>query len=399
MKWAPNPYAIAQVLTDRTDLAEFDDEDGAKVDALLTEAFGRDAKEDKVAAALRFYEEVSDLVDRPMALAQAVELIKNRIPGQDLEKLLPFLPFLVPISNTSFEAIGGQQTAWQKDVDQITVGQATFLDPVQGAVGDCFLISAIIALAWSNPKVLETSLLLARGSSAGPFEWQFYDDDGRPSAKQITSRRIHMKGKLPIYARSSSLAEHWPALIEKTYVMMSRPGGSTAQEPDAADYQLIDNTTVSADIRQRTPQRACQALFGGNNAVPARLDGEASDRALLSPGNNVTLVNEAGVTKFPVMAWSKKDIGSTDPLTWEQTGIFRNHAYAVLGTTASNHIVLRNPHGMATRVRNGYQEGTWNPAGRVPVVLNRKGVFAISSDLFFKYFDNLGWLILQPPEA
>ena len=105
----------------------------------------------------------------------------------------------------------------------------------------------------------------------------------------------------------------------------------------------------------------------------------------------------SGVVRRPVMAWTKDDIGVKDRKVWEKTGLWPNHAYAVLGVMPSKHIVLRNPHGVATTVRRGYATGKWQPADRDPVELNKNGVFAISPALFFKHFEDMGWVEHRPP--
>ena len=60
------------------------------------------------------------------------------------------------------------------------------------------------------------------------------------------------------------------------------------------------------------------------------------------------------------------------------------------------HVVLRNPHGVATDpdAREGYAEGTWN-AGEQSVELNQHGVFAITSKLFYEQFGDIGWVDTQ----
>ena len=117
---------------------------------------------------------------------------------------------------------------------------------------------------------------------------------------------------------------------------------------------------------------------------------------LFSP-SRTGLVTASGVVRRPVMAWTKDDIGVKDRKVWEKTGLWPNHAYAVLGVMPSKHIVLRNPHGVATTVRRGYATGEWQPADREPVVLNKNGVFAISPALFFKHFEDMGWVEHRPP--
>ena len=99
----------------------------------------------------------------------------------------------------------------------------------------------------------------------------------------------------------------------------------------------------------------------------------------------------------PVMAWTKTDIGVTDSKVWEKTGLWPSHAYAVLGVMGNpdrpEFVVLRNPHGVATdaETRPGYAKGAWNADGQA-VELNKRGVFAIAPELFYKNFGDIGWI-------
>ena len=118
---------------------------------------------------------------------------------------------------------------------------------------------------------------------------------------------------------------------------------------------------------------------------------------MVSPTHEFRLVDNDGVTTRPVMAWTKKNIGTEDKNVWKKTGLWPSHAYAVLGTMGTGHIVLRNPHGFATEPRTGYsKEREWTPRGREPVQLNQAGVFALSEELFSENFGDLGWLNVEP---
>ena len=131
------------------------------------------------------------------------------------------------------------------------------------------------------------------------------------------------------------------------------------------------------------------------------------DRKIFLEG---ALATPSGVMTKPVMAWTNTVENMRQPLTrdgidlnetnrdvWKETGLWPRHAYAVLGVmladNAVEHVVLRNPHGAPTdpNDRLGYHEGPWMPDGRPPVPLNQDGVFAISRDLFYANFVDIGW--------
>ena len=89
---------------------------------------------------------------------------------------------------------------------------------------------------------------------------------------------------------------------------------------------------------------------------------------------------------------------------WDKTGLWPNHAYAVLGVMKDanhDHIVLRNPHGYPTKERDGYARGSWKAIGAPgvrnngEVQLNTDGVFAITREMFYKHFEHIGWVELR----
>ena len=205
-----------------------------------------------------------------------------------------------------------------------------------------------------------------------------------------------MVGKSPRYSGDRYRAmSAWPALPEKAYVAKMRPGGATA-EPSPADYQAINEGT--------SPQFACQALVGGRTegSLTFRfhpVSGKSSARRDQF-GESGPRFSASGAMVKPTMAWTFDESSTLTPEHWKKTGLFADHAYAVLGFTGDpnlpDHIVLRNPHGIATKVRDGYlRDPHWKPDEREPIKLNENGVFAISHDLFFGNFKNIGWIELD----
>ncbi|MGZ9057695.1 MAG: C2 family cysteine protease [Burkholderiaceae bacterium] len=312
-----------------------------------------------------------------------------------VEQIKRVLPYLVPLLDAEFAPFQDAQNqtgqsgrTWFGDAGQLMIEDASYLDPIQGAISNCYLISAMIALAWVKPPSWESGLSSSRFNppDEAAFEWRFHSERGRERSAVKISGRIPINAKRkPRYARSAS-GESWPALLEKAYVMKMRSADAKEAEPTLADYQAIEK-------KGSTPPRACQVLAGG--LTSGEILDDASDAKLFSP-NRRGLIKDSGIVRRPVMAWTKDDIGVKDRKVWEKTGLWPNHAYAVLGVMPSKHIVLRNPHGVATTARRGYATGKWQPAGRDPVELNKNGVFAISPPLFFKHFEDMGWVEHRP---
>ena len=270
------------------------------------------------------------------------------------------------------------------DADELVTQELTYLDPVQGAVGNCYLISAMIALAWARPELLQSRLVDSgfHPQEERSFAWNFHkaDDETTGGGRFSVSGRIPIAGKLPRYARSSSREEYWPALLEKAYVAKKRGAIPGDREPTPAEYQALNTHGTF-------PQFACQALVGGN--VRLEFTSHSSNGELFLRGGD--LYEPSGVMSRPVMASTIDNMGAYDPELWDKTGLWPNHAYAVLRVMDRGQVVLRNPHGFATEERAGYERGPWK-VGDLSVDLNKDGVFAIASELFHQHFKSICWV-------
>lgn len=120
-----------------------------------------------------------------------------------------------PVRGTPFVRGGGDATNG--------VGED---DPVQGDLGDCWLISAMIAVAHANPDAIRR-LIRARGD--GTYEVTLYVRGSlNPLSKVpkvlIVDGEFPMNGDKPAYAhdaqRGSSGQELWPMLLEKAVAQL-----------------------------------------------------------------------------------------------------------------------------------------------------------------------------------
>ncbi len=386
MRWLPNPYAIAQHLANVPDILSIIRSGGKAADGFLLDTLVSGRRQKTVTGTLKMFREIADLFDGPVTLSQAIDRSKQlwAREGYTADEVARVIPQIVPtVAAASSDSFA--------DADDLIVNDVSYLDPVQGSVGDCYLISALIALGWADRRRLTTRLTESGFDppSARSFEWQFHDDTGAVDGPLEVSGRVLTEGNLPRYARSRSLVEDWPSLVEKVYVAKVCGVG----EPNRLNYQSIDAKNGGS-----LPQRACQALVGGDMKGQV-LHFEAGKRIFSLQGR---LGTASGVMSKPVMAWTKleEDMDENDPDVWKATGIWPRHAYAVLGVIRSSnnrltHVVLRNPHGADTDPdRAGYHDGPWDPDGRPPVPLNKDGVFAISRKLFYDNFEDIGWVDL-----
>lgn len=395
MKWLPNPYALARQLTNRPEIGP-NFRSGKAADDFLLETFVSRKKPKTVIEAVAVFERIAASFKEPVTLAQAIEESKQvwAEEGYTVDEIARVLPSLVPL----IDAPAAQEFS---DADHLIVKEASYLDPVQGIVGNCYLISAMIALAWAETGKLTAGLNAADFNPPGSsFRWLFHERAG-PAADEVTvTGRILMSGATPLNARSSSPIEDWPSLVEKAYVAHVCGPNVMDGEPSQANYRSTDAITEGT-----MPPVACRALLGGKRRG-ADLS-EDRDHKFFLEG---PLATGSGVMTKPVMAWTNTvdrmrqphtrdgiDLNEASRDVWKETGLWPRHAYAVLGAmvadNAVQHVVLRNPHGAPTdpNGRLGYHEGPWMPDGGPPIPLNQDGVFAISRDLFYANFADIGW--------
>ena len=265
MKWAPNPYALAQRLSGRTDVEDFVTQSGEDLDKVLIDTFVSRGKHKTVSEAFATLRQVAEF-NQPLTLEDAMRSPHvNRAAiarSDDQFRLMAAAP--PRIADDIFE---GHVFAASRAV---LIDDVSYRDPVQGLIGDCYLIAAMIALAWAAPKLMTQRLGEIRLNAGHPrfFRWQFHANDAEASLRGDISvtGQVPMAGKLPRYARANVREEFWPALLEKAYVTKKAPpstlSAATTQvaEPEPVAYQSINN-----DTNDTTPPLACQELVGGRD--------------------------------------------------------------------------------------------------------------------------------------
>lgn len=390
-QWTPNPYAIARRLTGRADIRFLYSADGATADKWLKGAFEIARKNQTLTEVLNQFREVADQLKAPLTLERALELQEVKSLGYTRDQLARVLPLILQITDVQLEPLSGGTPPVAPQLilgtfgvsDELMVQGAHYLDPIQGAIADCYLISSMISLAWTQRNLLETRL---GDSGFGPatrtFEWGFHNDDrqGTPGPKVKVTELVPKDQGEPLYGHAHDPREYWPSLLEKAYLRMKVPG--SGEPPSKEDYESLNNGAL--------PHRACQSVVGGV-AITEPLFTDVGKKAF---EQGEPLDTPSGIMDKPVMAWTEEVAGNKQ--TFEQTGIWQDHAYAVLGVTPAGeftHVVLRNPLGIANEPRDGYLIDDWL-AGAEKVELNKRGVFAIPRKLFFESFQHIGWVNL-----
>jgi hypothetical protein len=264
-------------------------------------------------------------------------------------------------------------------------------DPVQGALGDCYLIAALSSVAWGRPYVIAQ-----RNRATGPSQQQFVNmiefyASGKPEKIEVSELiPLQSPGNNYIYARSSEKGEIWPAVYEKAYAKWRTK--NTGDKPDYGPIAGGDPVGAMAQLTGLTPYYKWNSGFS------------AHDIWQLIRANSISMK-----TFNPMTAWTHATSPSPD-VNYNTSGIVANHAYSILGWAYSNnteYIVLRNPWGWnepTTNVLGGFwtawdqpyygSSGWWRP---VDLNVKNDGIFALPSAVFKKYYAGFGWV--KTPES
>ena len=252
---------------------------------------------------------------------------------------------------------------------------AEYFDPVQGALGDCYFIAALSAVAWSRPYVI-MQRSRATGAAAASFVDRIDFYSGGLKTMEVSERvPLVTSTNAWIYARSSEAGEIWPAVYEKAFAKWK-----TNDATDEPNY---------GPIAGGWPVQATTEL--------TNLTGVTKTCSALSEDDIWTAVRSNCLsyrTFNPMTAWTFCQTPS--PVEYSGTGIVGYHAYTILGWAYVNntkYIVLRNPWGHNSPVINSLP-GNWSAYDTSfwrSVPLNAGGVFAIPAGTFKKYYWQFGW--------
>lgn len=205
-------------------------------------------------------------------------------------------------------------------------------DISQGALGDCYFLSAIAVLC-NRPDLLDKVFCCPVAASLdyveevkskrGVFAFKFYKN-GEPRIVVVDNIvPIHPLSCKPAFGRSSDPKEMWVSLLEKAYAKLH--GSYEAIIGGFTDEALAD-LTGGLPFRFRFADESVQAdILSG--ALWTKLKGYYEDGFLLGAGSPA---------------------GSDTPENASEDGIVQGHAYAVIQVReASGHrlVQLRNPWG------------------------------------------------------
>lgn len=251
-------------------------------------------------------------------------------------------------------------------------------DPIQGAIGNCYFIAAISAIAWAAPYTIEHKVrATGTGETDRTNAIQFFTKGGGKDAAtrlvEVTDNTIINASNNPVYCRSNDAGEIWPAVYEKAFAKWIT--NANDDKPDISQTAYGDPAKAVAQLTNKTPyyyytsSRTGLDLFG------------------------IVRENSMSYKTFnPMVAWT---YGSGKDYTG--SNIVGNHAHTVLGWSTfnnKNYIILRNPWGVTEpNGLNSYQglisffDGSfWRPIN----MIGNDGVFALEINSFQYYFAALG---------
>ncbi|KAH8650655.1 hypothetical protein BGZ60DRAFT_421500 [Tricladium varicosporioides] len=263
-----------------------------------------------------------------------------------------------------------------KDVGDFFKDSTQYNDPIQGAVGDCWLIAALAAVAWADPYHIEH-----RNRSTSPDNdiehvnaLQFYSKPGgrdAPTARvEVTdSVIVNSMSNQVLYCRSREGAEIWPDVYEKAFAKWTTR--DSTDTPDITALSGGDPAKAMAQITNKTPY-----YYETSSRTP-----EALYTIVRINSINYKTIN-------PMTAWTYAS-GSI----YTGSNIVANHAYTVLGWAFRNgkeYIVLRNPWGVTEPTGLNTYQGLlsffdfsfWRPISTI----GNDGVFALEAPAFKVYF-------------
>jgi hypothetical protein len=408
MGWVVNPVALARMIAQ----SAHDVRDHAALDALFGDAFGSDIAgvlygSDKAPGIVALLQAIGDSTAVPRALddilagPQAKALI-GRLGKDCVVRLLPFVTrvrdatFTPPQASAVPDAvpvIGHYAT-----IGSLEQAGVSWLDPEQGCTNDCYLIAAMIAIAWARPLAWRARLAAATQGSKTPGVLRVTLHGNSQADPDFAPFDVPPRVPLDpannlIYAHSAQTDETWPALLERAFVMQVCQ--CTDREPTVDDYRDAGVAPASRD-----PQVAARMLIGGTPGLAISLS-DPHDPLSKSVFDRC----DGPLTRYPIMAWTwPQQHPAVDPSRWRASALLWDHAYAVLGTMeegGARHVVLRNPHGSNEKPA-AWPDGEWRDGaprnGGASVPLNRDGVFALPAHCFDYWFHRAGW-VESPADA
>lgn len=284
--------------------------------------------------------------------------------------------------------VGG--TAWI-DPGDFFEETTELLDPVQGAVGDCYLIAALSSVAWARPYVIaQRNRATGNGSFLDMVE--FFNGSTKTEVEISENLPLGTPGNYFLYCRSSDPGEIWPAVYEKAYAKWRT--GDPGDQPNILAIAGGD------------PVLAISQLTGFPRTYYSCAAMTAHDIWQRVRANSLSYK-----TFNPMTAYTYPTSDAAAGRVYANANLVANHAYSILGwgyVDGHEYVIVRNPWGTTEATLN-IMNGSWvawdaaysGPAGGSPSggtrgfwrtipLSNNDGIFGLRADTFKLYFQGFG---------
>lgn len=252
------------------------------------------------------------------------------------------------VNDSANPAIESDDTAVYKDVTKQKLNQIVNVftkgkddktdvhwnDVSQGALGDCYFLSAIGAVAKTNPAALKK--LIKGPDSNGNYEVTMYIDGSYFSSRAaktvtITPEFLVDKNGAPIYAKAGD-SEMWVMLLEKAYAILRK------------DEKYWDSRVSGLDdgynkLKGGWGEEGIEVLTGKEASTLWIKD--LSDEEITSTITDA-LVDKRPITTGTIPGPKKDEKANKKQISAQGLNIVLGHEYFVLSFDGSN-ITLQNP--------------------------------------------------------
>jgi len=288
-------------------------------------------------------------------------------------------------------------STWEDITSHLPLVDPTkFNNPVQGALGNSWLIAALASVAWTDPSAIvhcNRSTLLAAASRKEPcrLSIKLYSKGGENDAPTTTvdvdcEVPVNNSSSLLLYCRSSGGKGFlWPSLYEKAFAKWITSSQSTSSHPDLTQTSHGDPIKAMAQLTDKTPEY----YFTHHRT--------AGDLISLIRSNSANFK-----TVYPMCAFTHPTAsGHSSNVKFRGCNLVANMAYSVLGWTTGGaqqqqqYVILRHPWGVTEpeEVGTSYpglvskiNTQFWSAAD----LIEAEGVFALEMGAFREYFAGLG---------
>ncbi len=216
---------------------------------------------------------------------------------------------------------GNANTEWTptnrswRDMGDFFNDVVEYNDPIQGAVGNCYFIAAIAAVAWASPYTIEHKVrATGTGETQRVNAIQFFTKGGGKDAPskliEVTDDTLVDTSNRPVYCRSNDGGEIWPAVYEKAFAKWITKNNT--DKPDITRTAFGDPVKATAQLNNKTPR-----YYNTASRTAAQLFSHVRENSV------------SRKTIHPMTAWT---YGSSKDYTG--SNIVGNHAYTILGWTS-----------------------------------------------------------------